>query len=373
MAGAQGENLQGGDWREKAWKWLSLKTLPGECLTLAIGALGGFLFTYLHIPGGAMSGSVIAVAITTIYARPTALGGPLRVLALSTMGMAIGSVVGPDTFSNMAAYPGSMALMTLCVIFMTIASTAVWIYIMGWPPAMALLSSVPGSMSYILSVSMSFGADAAKVAVVQMSRVIFLVTVLPFIVVWESGDQHAALAQTAVDSIGVILPTLAVGILTGAVMTRFGMAGGFLFGALIASGVIHYLGYGEGRAPGWVLLVGQILLGSWVGTRFIGFDWSLFGRIFLGATASVGAAMGVSVIFSIFVSRVFDVSFGTTLMAYAPGGQDAMMILALSLGVDPIFVSAHHLARYFFINLSLPIIVARMQRGEWLGKNGDAP
>ena len=89
-------------------------------------------------------------------------------------------------------------------------------------------------------------------------------------------------------------------------------------------------------------------------------------------TASVGAAMGVSVIFAMGVSAFFGVSFGTTLMAYAPGGQDAMMVLALSLGVDPIFVSAHHLARYFLINLTLPFLVARMLRAKAADQTGDA-
>jgi uncharacterized membrane protein AbrB (regulator of aidB expression) len=60
-------------------------------------------------------------------------------------------------------------------------------------------------------------------------------------------------------------------------------------------------------------------------------------------------------------------------MAYAPGGQDAMMVLALSLGVDPIFVSAHHLARYFVINLTLPFIVGRMLRAKGAATSGDAP
>jgi membrane AbrB-like protein len=358
--------------KDKMLKWLSLKTLPGECVTLAIGAFGGLLFAFLHIPGGSMSGSVVAVALSTIYARPSPLGGPLRVLALSTMGMAIGSVVGPQTFSNMAAYPGTMALMALCVVCMTLASTLVWSWLMGWPPAMALLSSVPGSMSYIVSVSMSLGADAAKIAVAQMSRVIFLVTVLPFIVVWESGGHLGAVVQAHADPISVLAPTLAVGIAVGALFTWAGMGGGMLFGALVASGVIHYLGYGEGRAPNWVLNGGQILLGSWVGTRFIGFDWRLFGKICLGTAASVGAAMAVSVLFSMVVSKFFGVSFGTSLMAYAPGGQDAMMVLALSLGVDPIFVSAHHLARYFLINLTLPFIVGRMQRARGAATSGDA-
>ena len=278
-----------------AW---SLATLKGEALTVGAGACGGLLFTLMHIPGGAMSGSVIAVALLSAFATATPLSPPLRILALSTMGMAIGSVVGPDTFANMAAYPATMTLMCVCVVAMTLASAMVWAFVMGWPRAMSLLSSVPGSMSYIVSVSMGLGADAARVAVVQMSRVIFLVTLLPWIVVWESGGQLGAVVQTSADPVSVLVPTLALGIVVGAALTRLGMGGGMLFGALVTSGVIHYLGYGEGRVPSWALNSGQILLGSWVGTRFINFDWRLFGSICIGTTASVSAAMAVSVLFS---------------------------------------------------------------------------
>jgi hypothetical protein len=348
-----------GEGKTKGW---SLRTLPGEFLTIAIGAAGGLLFDALHIPGGAISGSVIAVAGTTTFANPTPLGGPLRMLALATMGMSIGSVVGPDTFSNMAAYPATIALMVFCVIAMTLSSAVVWFFIMRWPPAMAFLSSVPGSMSYIVSVSMSLGADSAKVVVVQMSRVIFLVTLLPFIVVYESGGQFGGVLQNHPDPVSKLFVILAAGMVVGGILTKLRMGGGMLFGALVTSAVFHYAGYGEGRVPNWVLVWGQILLGSWVGTRFVGFDWSLFGKIFLGTAASVCAAMAMTVLFAVIASRYFDVSFGTALMAYAPGGQDAMMILALTLGVDPIFVSAHHLARYFFINMSLPFVVARLQR-----------
>ena len=40
------------------------------------------------------------------------------------------------------------------------------------------------------------------------------------------------------------------------------------------------------------------------------------------------------------------------------------MVLALALNIDPIFVSAHHLARYFLINATLPFVIARMRRAE---------
>jgi uncharacterized membrane protein AbrB (regulator of aidB expression) len=44
-----------------------------------------------------------------------------------------------------------------------------------------------------------------------------------------------------------------------------------------------------------------------------------------------------------------------------------MVVLALTLGVDPIFVATHHLARYFFISMCLPFLVAWMRKSE--GKN----
>ncbi len=342
----------------------SLANLHREFVTVAVGAVGGSLFYLLRIPGNALSGSLIAVAILAAMGKATPIGGILRVFALASVGISIGSTVTPDTFHNLAAYPLSMVMMSLCVIAMTLASAAMWRLVFRWPGPMSLLASVPGSMSYIVSVSMGLGADAAKVAVVQMSRVIFLASVLPFIVVYEAGGHYNLPELKIVDPTGIALLTLAAGIVVGAFITRLGMAGGMLLGALILSGVVHYLGWSPGRTPLWLFNAGQVLLGSWVGSRFVDFDWSLFGRICIGTTASVGAAMGVSVAFALLATSLFHVSFGTALMAYSPGGQDAMMVLALSMGVDPIFVSAHHLARYFLINASLPFLIVWLQRRE---------
>ena len=50
--------------------------------------------------------------------------------------------------------------------------------------------------------------------------------------------------------------------------------------------------------------------------------------------------------------RVADI-----LVAYAPGAMDAMLALALTLHIDPIFVGAHHLSRFIFVTLAIPGIV----------------
>jgi uncharacterized membrane protein AbrB (regulator of aidB expression) len=44
------------------------------------------------------------------------------------------------------------------------------------------------------------------------------------------------------------------------------------------------------------------------------------------------------------------------MIAYAPGAVDAMMLLALALNLDPVYVGAHHLVRIFFVSLAMPLL-----------------
>ena len=59
---------------------------------------------------------------------------------------------------------------------------------------------------------------------------------------------------------------------------------------------------------------------------------------------------------------VLPVPIADVVVAYAPGAQDTMMVLALALHLDPIFVGAHHVSRFLLVSLSLPILAGRLQR-----------
>ena len=50
------------------------------------------------------------------------------------------------------------------------------------------------------------------------------------------------------------------------------------------------------------------------------------------------------------------------MIAFAPGAVDAMMLLALALHLDPVYVGAHHLARIFFVSLTMPLIARAASR-----------
>jgi hypothetical protein len=50
------------------------------------------------------------------------------------------------------------------------------------------------------------------------------------------------------------------------------------------------------------------------------------------------------------------------MIAFAPGSVDAMMLLALALNLDPVYVGAHHLTRIFFVSLTMPLMARRTAR-----------
>ncbi|HZT51832.1 MAG TPA: AbrB family transcriptional regulator, partial [Stellaceae bacterium] len=60
--------------------------------------------------------------------------------------------------------------------------------------------------------------------------------------------------------------------------------------------------------------------------------------------------------FASLAARVLPVPAADIVIAYAPGAQDTMMLLALALKLDPVFVGAHHLARFLTVSLSVPFI-----------------
>ena len=52
------------------------------------------------------------------------------------------------------------------------------------------------------------------------------------------------------------------------------------------------------------------------------------------------------------------------MIAFAPGSVDAMMLLALALSLDPVYVGAHHLTRIFFVSLTMPLLARYSARAQ---------
>lgn len=331
-------------------------------LTVATAFAGGWAVDRLGAPAGWLSGAMIATAALAAADLAAPLPGSFRWAAMILSGIVIGSAATPNVMQSMAAYPASLTLMMLGVAASTWACARFLARFPGWSRATAFFASVPGALSYVLAMATADpNADLRRVAVVQVLRVFLLMGLAPLVVA-ESGAPLAAAPAPAVDPAATLAILLPLGAVAGFALERLKVAGGLLFGAMLVSGLAHASGWAPGRPPAFATIGAQVAIGLWVGARFINFEWRLLGRSALASLGAFVLAVAVTALFAAVATSALSIPFAQTMVAFAPGGLEAMTLLAFALGLDPLYVGAHHLARFILIAVALPLA-----RRLWLG------
>src|SRR6201991_5169480 len=149
--------------------------------TLAVGSAGGLLFLWLELPGGLISGAMIAVAGAGIAGRPIGLPQPIAHIILMTLGLSLGSMVSPVMIKNLSAYPVTIALLAAATFCATFGSSFYLQRFHGWDRTSALLAGSPGALSQVIMLGTERNADVAGIAVVQIMRVIILTAMVPML------------------------------------------------------------------------------------------------------------------------------------------------------------------------------------------------
>jgi uncharacterized protein len=103
--------------------------------------------------------------------------------------------------------------------------------------------------------------------------------------------------------------------------------------------------------------VALIGIGAVIGTRFARIKKSTLLSHVNAGLGSFAVAIIISAIFVAAILLTTSVRFADVVVAFAPGAMDAMLALALTLHIDPIFVGAHHLSRFVFVSIATPGII----------------
>jgi membrane AbrB-like protein len=326
--------------------------------TLAIGAAGAGVFWWAALPGGLISGAMIAVATAGIAGRKMGLPQPIAHVILMTLGLSLGAMVSPALIKNLSAYPLTIALLAAATFCSTFGSSLYLQRVHGWDRTSALLAGSPGALSQIVMLATERDADIAGIAVVQIMRVIILTAMVPLLLAAAGMIGQGPLTSRGPPATPLALAELAATAVAAALLLRWlNFPASWMFGAMLGSSVLHGAGWVDGTLPQWAYLTAVTGIGILIGSRF--------GKISPRTILShIGAALG-SFVVAIVISAVFvaaialftHVKFSDVVVAFAPGAMDAMLALALTLHIDPVFVGAHHLSRFIFVSIATPGIV----------------
>jgi hypothetical protein len=333
---------------------------------IAVAALGGLVFHWLGIPAAWLSGSLVAVVLWRAVGPARRIPRAVAELAMLISGATMGAAVTPDALVAVARYPLSLVALAVALVAICAASTMWLIHVSGWRRDDAVLASIPGALSTVLVVAAERKANVAAIAIVQSFRMLVLMTVLPSAVALLGGERIGGLTEFGqpVATPGDFAAVLVGGLAVGAVFARLGIAAPILFGAAAVSTVLHVTDLAPGVIPPAIATAGLVLIGLFLAESFRNIRWVGIRELVPAALGSFILGLAVAALFagaSAFIARV---PFADALVAFAPGGLEAMMVLAVVLGLDPLYVGVHHLARLLGLGFTIPFLVAWLQRGD---------
>jgi len=342
--------------------WLSLRR-PAE--TLLIATIGGFAFHLLGFPAGFVSGSMAAVALAALLGRPSGMPSWLARVFFLAIGISLGTVVTPETLRGMAAAPVSIAILSVTTVVITAASAYYLALVHKWSPLSSVLAASPGALAQVLALSAEYKADMSAIVIVQSVRVLILGVGLPGALSLFGFEATPIVRQSALAPIAWTVEfaiLIAVSLATAYGLQRLRFPGGILFGALLGSAVVHGSGLIHVALPPWLAYTAMVGTGAVAGSRFAGMTLRMLLQDLGAALGSFAVALVIVCAVLAVLLPILPVPVPDLVVSFAPGAQETMMIMALALHLDPVFIGAHHLARFIIVSMGIPLIVGRITR-----------
>ena len=335
--------------------------------TMVFAAAGGGLLGMLGMPGGWLSGAILFVAAAALAGRPMHV--PLRAnrVIFVLIGTSLGAVVTPQTLQGVATYPLSIVVLLVAMLAVSFVGAEYLRRVHDWDRVSAYLAAAPGGMSQCIAIGTELDADVRGVAIVQTMRVFIIAIGLPAaltvlgLVAPASRRIGGALNLANIDELAILLVICAV---VAAIAYRVRFPGGLLFGAMLASAALHGTGLIHAVMPWWAANAAMVTLGGITGSRFANTPLPLLMRYMGAALGSFVLSISIAALFATILVIAVSARIADVMLAYAPGSVDAMMLLALALNTDPVYVGAHHLSRIFFVSLTTPLVAKNAARLE---------
>lgn len=325
-------------------------------LLVALAGVGLFYVTDLPLPWllgpmfACLTASLLGARLTGFPRTNTSM----RVV----LGVALGASLTPDLLSRMDAIGRSLLFVPP---FMAVSAAVGFPYfrrLCGFDPATSYYAAMPGGLLDMLIFGQEAGGSLRALSLVHATRLLLIVSVLPFLLHYgldvDTSRPPGIPAINLSPSQAAIM--LCTGLLGWAAARRIGLFGAALLGPMIAAGLASQLGLITERPPAEAILAAQLVVGLTIGVSYCGITLRELRQIIL---AAIGYVLLLCVLSALVISLVIGLDLAPPLdaiLAFSPGGQAEMAVLAIIAGADVAFVVTHHIARILIVTIGAPIV-----------------
>ncbi|MBN9671544.1 AbrB family transcriptional regulator [Labrenzia aggregata] len=325
--------------------------------TLLIAAAGAAVFRYLDFPLPFLFGPMFASLVAALAGVRLRTVAPVSKAARTVLGVAVGASITPAVFMQLPNMALSVALVPLYLLVIAGIGVPFFHKVCGLDRVTAYYSAMPGGLQDMVLFGEEAGGDVRALSLIHATRVLLIVSLAPLIL---TGIMEASLANP-VGARAATLPWQELLIMAAAALfgwklaERAGMFGAAIIGPLIAAAACSLAGLIHSRPPAEAILFAQFFIGTGIGVGYVGVTLrELRNYVATGVLYVVLLAI-LAVIFSeiVVLSGLAEPLEG--FLAFAPGGQAEMTVLAIIAGADLGYVVVHHLTRLVLVILCAPV------------------
>ncbi len=326
--------------------------------TLAAALAGAVVFIVLGWPLPLLLGPMLGCLIAALARIDLQGMGEFGTFMRSFLGVAIGATVTPAFVADLPSHGASILLVPVYVVIIGGIGYPFFRRAMGFDPPTAFYSAMPGGLQDMLIFGEEAGGDVRAMSLVHATRVLVIVTAAPFLMSTFYGvdlTRPPGLHLTEVPVFETAVMLIA-GPLGWKIAERIGMFGASILGPLILTAALSLAGVIHHRPAAEVIWAAQFFIGLSIGAKYSGITAREL-RVHVAAGIAFALLLAcLSLAFIEMVTLVSDAPFTDILLAFLPGGQAEMAIIAIVAGADVGFVVAHHLTRIFFVVLFAPVV-----------------
>lgn len=346
-----------------------LKRFLPVLASLFIGLLGAILFSLIHAPLPWLLGAIVAIAIASRFetlplSSPKIFSAPARAI----LGITIGSAFNPTILHSLTDFISSLVLILPFVIMVTLCGMLYYWKWLGFDKMTAYFSSMPGGLLEMITLAEAMGANVYKVTLTQSSRLLFIVFTLPFIIQAMSHvslDGRTSITQPFLSSdphdMIILILCAAIG-WWGALKLK--IPGGTMIGPMILGAIVYGSGLVHFRPPNEILKLIQLILGTTVGFVFVGVTCKEILKVLVQTLGYFMVLAMISALFVLVVSWMTEFPLISILLAFSPGGQSEMNLIAIIVGANLPYVALHHIVRMLLVMSVAPMFVRVLRKKE---------
>ena len=339
-----------------------------RALTFAIAGAGGAAFLMLRLPLPLLLGPMLACLAAALMGAPLAGAGRLGSFMRTFLGVAVGASITPGVLAELPDIAASLVFVPLFIGVIALVGYPLFRRVFGFDHATAWYSAMPGGLQDMLVFGEEAGGDVRALSLIHATRVLVIVTVAPLILTMTWGvdlSQPPGTALRATDPAEVAI-MVGAGLLGWKLAERLGLFGASILGPMVLTAALSLSGVIQHRPPAEMIQAAQFFIGIAVGVKYAGITLR---ELRVDVTAGLVYSAFLAAISLIFIEVIVGLGLAPGLdafLAFLPGGQAEMVVIAIIAGADLAYVVSHHLLRMVLVILLGPVVekvIARRGRG----------